>query len=60
MSFAMNALEILVLVFVTLIGVGLLVVIALFVADRVQTGDAVRRNYPVIGRFRHLFTELGD
>ena len=60
MSFAMNALEILVLVFVTLIGVGLLVLVALFVADRVQTGDAVRRNYPVIGRFRHLFTELGE
>ncbi len=32
----------------------------LFVIDRVQKGDAIRRNYPVIGRFRHIFTTLGE
>ncbi|MGB3406585.1 MAG: FMN-binding glutamate synthase family protein, partial [Jannaschia sp.] len=31
-----------------------------FFVDRMQTEDAIRRNYPVIGRFRHLFTELGE
>src|SRR3974377_1802951 len=25
-----------------------------------QTKDAIRRNYPVIGRFRYLFTRLGE
>lgn len=39
------------------LGVGL---IALFIADRVQTSDAIRRNYPVIGRFRALFSTLGE
>ena len=34
--------------------------VILFVVDRRQTSDAVRRNYPVLGRFRHLFTELGE
>lgn len=38
----------------------LVVVAVLFVIDRMQTGDAVRRNYPVIGRFRRIFTELGE
>ena len=46
--------------FVTVVGFGALVVLVLFVIDRSQTEDAVRRNYPVIGRFRHLFTELGE
>jgi len=30
------------------------------VRDRWQTEDAVRRNYPVIGRFRALFSTLGE
>ncbi|MCA8882128.1 MAG: FMN-binding glutamate synthase family protein [Rhodobacteraceae bacterium] len=34
--------------------------IVLFVVDRSQTRDAIRRNYPVIGRFRYFFTDLGE
>lgn len=60
MNFAMNALEALVFVFVGLIGLVVLAAVVLFIIDRTQTGDAVRRNYPVIGRFRHLFSELGE
>lgn len=36
------------------------VVVSIFVTDRFQHHDAVRRNYPVIGRFRHIFTTLGE
>jgi len=32
----------------------------LFITDIVQRKDAIRRNYPVIGRFRYLFTRLGE
>ncbi|MCL4159322.1 UNVERIFIED_CONTAM: hypothetical protein GTU68_048053, partial [Idotea baltica] len=32
----------------------------MFIIDVTQTGDAVRRNYPVLGRFRSLFTTLGE
>ena len=53
-------LEVLALVLVFLIGFGLALVVGMFVADRIQTADAVRRNYPVIGRFRRLFTSLGE
>ncbi|MGB0905639.1 MAG: glutamate synthase-related protein, partial [Mangrovicoccus sp.] len=28
--------------------------------DRVQTEDAIRRNYPLLGRFRALFSKLGE
>ena len=34
--------------------------VVLAVIDRLQTHDAVRRNYPLIGRFRGLFIGLGE
>ncbi|SEO70656.1 Glutamate synthase domain-containing protein 2 [Salinihabitans flavidus] len=52
--------EALALIFVVLIGLAVLALLVLFVIDRSQTGDAIRRNYPVIGRFRHLFSTLGE
>ena len=60
MGFAMQTLEVMALAFVVLIGVLMALGVTLFVIDRTQTGDAIRRNYPVIGRFRGLFTELGE
>ncbi|NBD28839.1 MAG: FMN-binding glutamate synthase family protein [Alphaproteobacteria bacterium] len=56
----MTVLEGLALVFILVLGLGLLALVALFVLDRSQRGDAIRRNYPVIGRFRGLFTTLGE
>jgi len=46
--------------FVLVVGAFAAVALMMFIADRSQTEDAVRRNYPVIGRFRHIFTELGE
>ena len=46
--------------FVILLGLGVLTVIALFFIDRFQTTQAIRHNYPVIGRFRYLFEHLGE
>ncbi len=60
MGFAFYAIELLTYVFVLLMGVVLLVAGVLFAIDRRQTKDAIRRNYPVIGRFRHIFSELGE
>lgn len=60
MGFAMSVLEFLAFAFVGVIGTLLFVTIVLFVIDRFQTGDAIRRNYPVLGRFRHLFATLGE
>ncbi|MBE1281923.1 MAG: FMN-binding glutamate synthase family protein [Rhodobacteraceae bacterium] len=60
MGFAMNAVEFLAVAFVFILGALTLAIIVLFCIDRLQTGDAIRRNYPVIGRFRHLFSQLGE
>ena len=53
-------LQILAALFVIAVGLLVLVFVILFIIDRLQTKDAVRRNYPVLGRFRHIFTELGE
>ena len=45
---------------VVLLIVGVLVVIVLFVIDVSQTQNAVRRNYPVLGRFRRFFEHMGE
>lgn len=46
--------------FIVLLGVGLLVVVVFYIIDINQTAHAVRRNFPVIGRFRYLFEHLGE
>ncbi|GGA30793.1 FMN-binding glutamate synthase family protein [Neptunicoccus cionae] len=46
--------------FICAVGIGFAAVVVMFIIDRSQTSDAVRRNYPVVGRFRSLFTELGE
>ena len=60
MGFAMNVLETLALLFAFAVGLVVLIAMIVFVLDRLQTEDAIRRNYPVIGRFRHLFSTLGE
>ena len=60
MGYVTQILEVLALVFVFLLGTATLTVLLFYAIDRTQTGDAIRRNYPVIGRFRGLFTKLGE
>ena len=55
-----QVLTVLVYTFVLLIGLGVLVLAVLFVKDVSQTSNAIRRNFPVIGRFRALFEHLGE
>lgn len=45
-----------------LVSVGLVILVAmvLYIVDVTQTRHAVRRNYPVIGRFRYWFEHLGE
>jgi glutamate synthase domain-containing protein 2 len=56
----MEGLSFLATLFVFAVGLGFLAVLILFVIDIAQTRDAVRHNYPVIGRFRHVFITLGE
>ena len=47
-------------VLVFILGLGIVVIIIMYVVDKTQTTSAVRRNFPVIGRFRYLFEHLGE
>ncbi len=60
MDVVASTLQLLATLFVIALGLIALAGAGMFVIDRTQTHDAVRRNYPVIGRFRKLFTELGE
>lgn len=60
MEFVGNMLQLLATLFVIVIGLIVMTAVVMYVIDRSQTQDAVRRNYPVIGRFRKLFSELGE
>ena len=55
-----DLLDFLAQLFVLVIGLSMVVVAVLYVIDRVQTRNAVRRNFPVIGRFRTIFERLGE
>ena len=55
-----EALSLLSTIFVFVLGMVVLWAVFAFVVDVLQTKDAVRRNYPLVGRFRHLFSSLGE
>ena len=59
-SFAKSVLEISALLFVFCLGLLLLTLVYLYVRDITQTNQAIRRNYPVIGRFRYFFEHIGE
>ena len=58
--FLLRFLELMAAFFIFLLGLGLLVVMVLYVKDRLQYQHAIRRNFPVIGRFRYWFEHLGE
>ena len=59
-EFVISALEVLTYLFIFIIGLFFLIVAIIFVIDVTQNKQAIRRNYPVIGRFRYFFEKLGE
>ena len=59
-SFIIRVLEAMAAIVVLMTVAAILIGVAIAIYDRVQTHDAVRRNYPLIGRFRSLFSGLGE
>jgi glutamate synthase domain-containing protein 2 len=58
-AFLITVLAVLAGLFVFAVGLGVIGVIVLFIADATQTRHAIRRNFPVIGRLRYLLEHLG-
>ncbi len=46
--------------FISLLALLILSVFVMFIIDITQTKNSVRRNFPVLGRFRALFSHLGE
>ncbi|MCZ6808463.1 MAG: FMN-binding glutamate synthase family protein, partial [Proteobacteria bacterium] len=57
---ALNIVQILSAILVFIIGIGIIAVAIMYVIDRTQTSHAVRRNFPVVGRFRYTFEKMGE
>ena len=57
---ALDVVQTLSAILIFLIGLGILAVIVMYIIDVSQTEHAIRRNFPVIGRFRYLFENLGE
>jgi glutamate synthase domain-containing protein 2 len=59
-DFALAFIEISALLLTFVIGVLVLVVVYMYIVDVTQTRQTIRRNYPVVGRFRYFFEHMGE
>ncbi len=59
-SFLITSLELFALAVLLIAGSIILWAIVAYILDVTQTRHAIRRNYPVIGRFRYFFEHLGE
>lgn len=46
-------------IFIFAVGIFILFLIGVYIADVTQTKQAIRRNYPIIGHFRYYFEHIG-
>ncbi len=60
LRFLTVSMQILDSLFIFALGTGCLWLGILYIIDKRQTTHTVRRNYPVIGRFRYLFEHIGE
>ncbi len=58
-EYTLFSLSLLAILFTTIVGGLAIVVLYFYIRDVTQTQHAIRRNYPVIGRFRNVFEHLG-
>ena len=59
-NWAMQTMNLLTQGFILTLGLLVLIALVFYLADISQTRDAIRRNYPLVGRFRGLFSGLGE
>lgn len=59
-AFITAILQIFASLFIFAIGVAVVAVAIMYISDTHQTRHTIRRNYPVIGRFRYFFEHVGE
>lgn len=59
-SFVFSFVEVLAYVITSIVSLGIATLIIVYLIDRFQTKSTLRRNYPVLARFRYLFEHMGE
>ena len=59
-SWLISVIKVMVLLLVFVIGIIILAAIVMYIVDKTQKKHTIRRNFPVIGRFRWMFEHLGE
>lgn len=59
-SWVIEVLGVLAQLFIFVVGAAAALVLIAWILDANQSRDSIRRNYPVVGRFRSLFIKLGE
>ena len=59
-SFAINFIAFVGIAFLVLFVIASVVALVIYQIDKHQTAQTIRRNYPLIGRFRYLFEHVGE
>lgn len=59
-SFVFNTIEVMVYLFIFITGLIFCSIVVIYLHDRFQTKSTLRRNYPVLARFRYLFEHMGE
>ena len=59
-SFIISIMQLFSFLLVFIIGIAIIAVIFMYISDITQTENTIRKNYPIVGRFRYLFEHLGE
>lgn len=59
-NFVLTVMQYLAYAFIFAIGLAVLWVVVLYFRDKTQTESTLRRNYPVVARFRYFFEHMGE
>ena len=59
-DFIIFSIDVFASLFIFALGIVLLVIVCFYISDVTQSKHAIRRNYPVIGRFRYFFERQGE
>ncbi len=59
-SFALSILEFLTYLFVLVVGLAFIWLVCAYIIDKTQEQSTLRRNFPVLARFRYLFEHMGE
>jgi glutamate synthase domain-containing protein 2 len=60
MDWTLQLVGILAEIFIFAVGLAIVTVVVMYIVDVTQTKQAIRRNFPVVGRFRYLFEQMGE